>query len=479
MDRVAWAAGQSFRPVTIAGDLPSPSDIAEAQWVILAPPSAFAHPELAAIIREATSRRWSVDIFYADTALLHPDRPPTVRLKTGLDRTQLMARDYLGPLLVVRAAAFGRLGGLRAEARSAGLYDLVWRALDLGLRIDRITEVLAALPAEQAEATLDDRLTVLRARIAASGAPLQVCQAPTAGVLQVERTFNDPPPVTIVIPTMQSASPSGPPYLATLLDTLEKTDWPMSRLNVLVGDDTEAAEGQIYRPRPYALQRLATPRPAAEPFNFARKMNLLCRNAGTEHLVLMNDDVEVVSPGWLKALMTFAVEPDVGAVGARLLFPSGRLQHAGVVGGLMGLCAHPWLDQPSVRATYDDWAVIQREWSAVTGAVLATRRSALARVNGFDERFSLDFNDVDLCFKLRTLGLRIVYTPAAELIHHEKVSRGDHLPRADEQAIFLRRWLALLDNDPAIHPKLALHSYDLAPAANADPEWFGTLRGGG
>ena len=189
--------------------------------------------------------------------------------------------------------------------------------------------------------------------------------------------------------------------------------------------------------------------------------------------MLLNDDVEVRDPAWLKALMTFAVSQDVGAVGARLLFGDGRLQHAGVVAGLFGLCAHAWFGQPADRPTYQDWALVQREWSIVTGAVLATRRSVLERVNGFDPAFSLDFNDVDLCLKMRLQGLRVVYTPFAEMTHHEKASRGDHPTVAAEMAIFLRRWRELLDDDPSYHPGMNRNSADLAPIPPARAWYLG------
>ena len=445
---------------------------------MLGPPDGYAHPRIADLIAQAVEDHPLTDLFHPDAALLHAGRPPSVWLNAGLDRTLLAACDAPGPLTIVRGEALAALGGLRAQAGTAQLYDLVWRALDAGLRVERLSEVLVAVPAGEAEASPRDRRAVLEARIATRREPLVVAPGRAAGALQLARVFDDPPPVTLVVPTLQGIAPNGRPHLSNLLDSVAATDWPMDRLHVLVGDDSDDPHGVLTAIRPFKVERIGTRRAAGEPFNYAAKMNRLWRRAGTEHLVLLNDDVEVTSPGWLKTLMTFAVEPDVGAVGARLLFPSGRLQHAGVVGGLFGLCAHAWLGQPADRPTYRDWALVQREWSAVTGAVMATRGSVLERVNGFDERFSLDFNDIDLCFRMRVLGLRVVYTPEAELVHHEKASRGDHLPKAEEQAVFLRRWRALLDDDPAYHPDMSRNSYELTPALPPEKAWFADLRAG-
>jgi O-antigen biosynthesis protein len=219
------------------------------------------------------------------------------------------------------------------------------------------------------------------------------------------------------------------------------------------------------------VQRIITTRAADTAFNYAAKMNSLWRQATTEYLVLMNDDVVVRGPGWLRALMTFAMDEEVCGVGARLLYGDGTLQHAGIPGGLFGACAHAWIQQPAGEKTYDDWALVHREWSMVTGAVFATRRSVLELVNGFDERFSLEFNDVDLCLRLKLLGYKIIYTPFAEMVHYEKSSRRDALPRGDQVALFLKRWSELLNNDPAFHPGFNMLSTSLMPLHVRDA-WY-------
>jgi GT2 family glycosyltransferase len=175
----------------------------------------------------------------------------------------------------------------------------------------------------------------------------------------------------------------------------------------------------------------------------------------------------------LKALLTFSMQADVGGCGGRLLFPDGRVQHAGMAGGLFGGVTHLWINQPADAPSYQDWAVSQREWSMVTGAVFATRRSVLEAANGFDERFSLEFNDVDLCLRLRLMAYRIAYTPFAQAFHRERASRGDQEVAADQTALFLSRWRAILADDPAYHPKLTRTSGNAAPAG--EPDWYDRL----
>jgi GT2 family glycosyltransferase len=239
----------------------------------------------------------------------------------------------------------------------------------------------------------------------------------------------------------------------------------------LVGDALE--DGSIYQGRrwPFRFKRIVAGSPCNRQFNYAEKINKLWRNAESEHLVLMNDDIDITTPDWLQALLTFSMQDNVGVVGARLLYPNGSVQHAGIPGGLFDMCAHAWLGQPANAPTYQNWGLVHREWSMVTGAVVASRKSVLESVNGFDERFRLEFNDVDLCLRLRMLGYRNVYTPFAELIHYEKASRGELLPRGSELALFRSRWQEFLDQDPAFHPRLARHTFQIAPVDHR-AEWW-------
>ena len=157
-------------------------------------------------------------------------------------------------------------------------------------------------------------------------------------------------------------------------------------------------------------------------------------------MLLFNDDLEVISPDWLTAMLEYSQEPDIGAVGAKLLYPDGRLQHIGMVLGVAGLAAHAFHQHPGVSAGYAGSAIIARNYSAVTGACLMTRRRVFDEVGGFDERFPIDFNDVDYCLRLRRAGYRVVFTPWAQLYHHESASFGVRRQDLAGLAEMRRRW---------------------------------------
>ncbi|MGU3539933.1 glycosyltransferase family 2 protein [Methylobacterium sp. A54F] len=440
--------------------------LASNPWDVLfvAPAGVRICPDLLRLVQPYLDARPDVGIFYGDEASLGPDGV-AFHCKPSFSPALLFAGGYVGFPLLIRASVLPKLESPPgAGAPEAAWFGLCLAALSAGVGIDRIPHTLIVHPGKPPTVGATQRAQVLAGWFGETGAPYRVRPGLTAESLELYRPLADPPPVTLVIPTRQSAPAAGePPHIVRLLDSLASSTYPPGRIRVLVGDDLADDAAYAGRRDPFALARVHTPLPPGERFNYAAKMNRLWRLAETEHLILMNDDIVVRAPGWIEALLTFATDPEVGGVGARLLYPDGRIQHAGMFGGIYGVCAHPWYLQAADAPTYDDWALKQRDCSAVTGAVFATRRSVLEAANGFDEGFSLDFNDVDLCFRLRMLGYRIVYTPYAEMIHHEKASRHAHVAPGSQVARYLRRWDDVLTEDPMYSPQLRTDTDVVAP----------------
>jgi hypothetical protein len=450
---------------------------AAADWLLLIPKAARICPAGLDAMLALADERADAEIIYADesfTAMCGPEIPPP-RLKPEFNPELLLAYNYIGMPVLMRRKSFLQLDGLRSGCGSAVLHDLWLRAWKHGCKFVRLPRVVLHNETTGLLAKQGDTLRVV-ARFCREELPHYVARLGlTASSVHVARRFDVNPEVTLIIPTGQTAcgemaapgeDPSVP-HVIYLLQSLQRSSWPMDRLRVLIADDRDDGSAYMSQNWPFRLDRLITQRPPDQPFNYARKMNQAWRHSQTDALILMNDDMRVRSRGWIEALMTFALEPEIGGVGGRLLFPDGRLQHAGVVGGPHGTAVHAWFGQSEQRATYQNWALIHRDWSMVTGALFATRRAVLEHVNGFDERFALEFNDLDLCLRLRLLGYRIVYTPFAELIHFEKSSRGPAPTPAEELLRFRRRWKDVIADDPAYHPELACDGYNVGPLLRA------------
>jgi GT2 family glycosyltransferase len=181
-------------------------------------------------------------------------------------------------------------------------------------------------------------------------------------------------------------------------------------------------------------------------------------------LVFLNDDTEVVSPGWIEAMLVYALDPAVGAVGARLLFDDGRIQHVGVV-GVGGNPGHPYHGMPADTPGHGANALVPGNFLAVTGACMMTRRACFSEVGGLSTWFPSNYNDLDYCFKLDRAGYRIVATPDAVLEHFESSSRSGSVATRELELI-RRRWGRLLRDDPFYGPGFPSGIADFEPATS-------------
>lgn len=205
------------------------------------------------------------------------------------------------------------------------------------------------------------------------------------------------------------------------------------------------------------------------PFNYSQLNNMAVRVARGEIIGLINNDIEVIEPDWLGEMVSHALRPEVGAVGAKLLFPNNRLQHGGVLLGVGGVANHAHLNLPADHHGYFARMSVIQQFSAVTAACLVIRKTLYDQVGGLDEtNLTVAFNDVDFCIRLTKLGYKNVWTPYARLYHHESATRGQDLS-PEKRARFEREvkymmdtWGKDLSDDPAYNPNLNLDFPDFS-----------------
>jgi len=381
------------------------------------------------------------------------------RLKPDWSPELLLSTDYVGRPALVSAAVLGAVTAGGAAAGSAWEYDLLLRATDHPRRVHHVAGVLVhrgmgpAVPPGSGE-TLDECPGARDARQAVVAAldrrhePGHVDPGPTPGTHRVQRRVARHPLVSVVIPFRDGA-----PLLRRCVESVLRTT-DAGVVDILLVDnasrepETAAVVGVLSKTP--GVRVVEDPR----PFNWAAINNSAAQQVAGDLLLFLNDDVEARHPGWLTAMVAHAVRREVGAVGARLVYPGGELQHAGVVIGLGGAAGHVLRGLPGDRSGYLDQAVVARDVSAVTGACLLTRRSCFDEVGGFDEAFALDLNDIDYCLRLRAAGYTTVVTPLAELVHDESPTRGSS-GNIDSILAFLERWeTQLRTGDPYLNRNL-------------------------
>jgi GT2 family glycosyltransferase len=266
------------------------------------------------------------------------------------------------------------------------------------------------------------------------------------------------PEVSVVIPTRDRAN-----LLAACVRGLkEKTDYPSFNVVVVDNGSTQlAARALLDNLR--ADQRFhVLDRP--EPFNYAKLSNDGARVTNSPMLVFLNNDVRMADANWLKAIIRLAMKPQVGVVGAKLLFPNGKIQHAGIVLGMGGISGHIYRRRRARETGYLQQAANTREMAAITGACIAIDRSKFEAVGGFDaENLPIDLNDIDLCLRIAERGWINVWAADAVLTHVQSASRGIERNPFDlyrqERTYFVRRWIEAIRDDPYFHPGFSLSAH--------------------
>jgi O-antigen biosynthesis protein len=389
-----------------------------------------------------------VDLIYTDEDRLNSQgRHVEPVFKPDWSPDLLLSCAYLGHLVVLSRDAMNRTGGLRDGFENADPYDLALRLSDQPSIIRHIPSVLyhartrsegTGLPERHAAGRRALEDTMRRRNWSAS-----VEDGPLPNRYHIRWLPRQEPLASLII---CSRSPA---LLARCLEGIGKrTVYPRRELIVvqhLTGEGDAAMEAVIAEHKARCIRY-------AGPFHFSRMNNLAVKAAGGDVLVFLNDDVEPLVDSWLADLVGQVQRPEIGAAGARLLYPSGALQHAGITIGIGDGCGH--VGRGTYTCRYWPWLDLTRNVSAVTGACLAVRKQLFDEVGGFDDRFPVNHNDVDLCLRMERSGYRIVYESSAILRHYECQTRRGGVSFRERQQWY-SRWAGEIDRgDPYYSPNL-------------------------
>jgi ADP-heptose:LPS heptosyltransferase/GT2 family glycosyltransferase len=364
----------------------------------------------------------------------------------------LLATNYIGRFWCARPDLLERIGARLEDWRSFGEYDLVLRCTEKAQSIRHVPRVLCERGTSQIEDVEYERTALTRA-MARRGIDGELTEGCAPGYYRLRRHCRFRGLVSVIMPTGGNVA-----LLSKCLSGLfERTAYQNFELVILHNSST--------RPEAFSYFETIADDPRVKiidskgPFNFSRICNLGVAESKGELLLFLNDDVEVIEPDWIDALIQHAERPEVGAVGARLLYPEGTVQHAGIFWAGRG-GRHAFRFAAGSDPGYFGLSLTPRNVIAVTGACVMMRRSWFDAIGGFDENHSIVYNDVDLCLRCRSNGGVVVYEPAATLIHHETATRHDMRDEYDVEG-FREKWGPLLKaGDPYYHPNLALDRED-------------------
>jgi glycosyltransferase involved in cell wall biosynthesis len=399
------------------------------------------------------------ELVYTDEATFTSDGLVVPYLKPDWSPDYLETCMYIGHLTVYRRSMIQDVGGLRAHVDGSQDWDLALRVTELTDRVVHVPEVLyfwrathgsAALAVANKRWAVDAGRRALEERLTRQGTPGTCEPGPLPGTFRLRREVRGRPLVTVIIPTAGHRRTVRGRRADLIADcstsVLSRTTYQPFEVVCVVDSRLPSRVERFLAELDERVRIVRT----ARPFNFSHRINLGAANATGEYLVLLNDDTEVITPDWMTYMLEVGQDPGVGAVGAKLRFGDGSVQHAGVAiarGGASHLGFGLSGDEPG----YAGMLVLTNNRCAITGACLLTPTDLFRSVGGLSLDFPTAFNDVDYCYKLSARGYRIVMVPAAELYHFESSTRVPW-DEGTEGARLAERWPDGLARDPFYNP---------------------------
>ncbi len=426
----------------------------------------------------AINSRPDAELIYSDEDRIDADgERHDPHFKPDFSPEYFRSINYLDRLTVHRAVNIRSVGGWRTGFEGSEDHDLNLRIFETipANRIVHISKILchrrAAAGSSEAVGIGEDAASraaerTLREHAVRAKLDAEVLAVPGTPYYRLRYAVGDPPPlVSIIIATRDHLD-----LLSTAVSSIvERTRYPNTEI-IIVDNASRDAAALAY------LESLSTKpgfRVLRHPhvFNYSAINNEAARHANGEILALLNNDIEVIEPEWLTEMVSLARQPPIGCVGAKLYYPDDTIQHAGVILGLGGVAGHAHRHVKRDASGYFHRLRVPQDVSAVTAACLVVRKSVYFEVGGLDEeKLAVAFNDVDFCLKVREAGYRNIWTPFAELYHHESKSRGPERKGPDrerllaEAKVMRERWLQALMTDPFYSIHLTHDTEDFAIA---------------
>ncbi len=388
----------------------------------------------------------------------------------------LRANNYICHFTVFKKSLLDVVGGFRKEFDGSQDHDLVLRLTEKAQNIVHIPKILYRWRVSKASVASDPyaKPYTITAGINAVKEHLErvglkgTVESSTVhpNIYRIKYDIIGKPLVSIIIPNYNHVN-----ELSRCINSIiTKSTYDNYEIVIIENNSNEETFRYYDTLKKYPNVKVVVYKPEPNEFNYSAINNFGFKFTSGEHIILLNNDVEIISPDWIQEMLMYSQRSDVGAVGAMLYYPNNTIQHAGVVIGLLTLAGHAFKHFPKGTAGYFGRAAYQQNLSAVTAACIMMPRKVYEEVGGLDESFKVAFNDIDLCMRIRKAGYLIVFTPYCELYHYESISRGndEDTPQKKERfkgeiQRFLTRWKKELEaGDPYYNPNLTLDYEDFS-----------------
>ncbi len=436
-------------------------EVAQGEWVGLFDHDDLLEPDaLFEVVRHLQTNP-QTDLIFSDEDKITEEGLAAPQFKPDWSPDFLLSYNYLCHFTTIRREMVEKAGRFRPQFDGAQDYDLFLRVTEMTDRIHHLPRILYHW--RRSESSTSDNIRrkpqaleagrrAVEGHLRRRGEHGHVTVDWQTHAYWVKRELREPRRISIIIATRDRID-----LLSRCIASItNKTSYPNYEIIVVDNESKSDEAREYFRNFEHRLLHFQG------PFNFSALNNLAVEQSTSPWLLFLNNDVEVIDSDWLTIMAEHVQRPEVGAVGARLLYPNDTVQHAGVILGVGGIAEHAFRHFPADSPGVCRQLQVTRNYSSVTGACLLTRREVFEQVGGFDEeRLPVTFSDVDLCLKMRRAGYLIVYTPFARLYHHESATRRRSV-EALETEVMRERWPEYLERDPYYNPNLSRERADFS-----------------
>lgn len=458
----------------ISGNTNACIDMAEGEYISLFDHDDLLHPAALHEVMTAVCQQ-GADFIYTDENTFHktPKDAFCPHFKPDFAPDNLRANNYICHFTTFRKDLLDKVGKFRPECDGSQDFDMMLRLTEKAEKIVHIPRILyywrahANSVAEDVGAkpyVIDAAKRAIHDHLERVGLKGEVLDTPVPSMYRLRYEIIGNPLISIIIPNYENKT-----TLQTCLNSIfEKSTYRNFEV-IVIENNSKSSEIFDYYREIQSRWRNVKVITWNGPFNYSAINNFGVQSSGGEHILLLNNDTEVISPDWIQEMLMYSQRGDVGAVGAKLYYPDNTVQHAGLGIGLLSLAGHLHRNFERSSPGYMGRLIYAQNLSGVTAACMMIRRTVWNKIGGLDESLAVTFNDVDMCMRIRAAGYLIVWTPFAELYHYESKSRGqDDNPEKEarfhgEVARFQERWKAeLAAGDPYYNPNFSLDCEDFS-----------------
>lgn len=459
----------------ISGNTNAALALATGDYIVLGDHDDLFRPDALFECAKLINENDDVEVIYTDEDKYDYGKKKRIdpNFKPDFNLYLLRSGNYICHMFVFSMELHKKVGMFRSEFDGAQDFDMIFRCVETAKKVYHIPKILYSWRCHENSTALNPESKMYayvagRAAVAAHlermGVKGQVAiDEKHPGLYQVKYDLVEKPLISIIIPNMNHTDD-----LDKCIRSIEKQDYTNYEI-IIVENNSNEDTFSYYDKIKKEFNNIVVADYGTHPFNYSKINNFGMSNAKGKYALLLNNDTEMIENNCLSSLVSYAIQENVGIVGAKLLFADKTIQHAGVIVGLGGVAGHGFVGADSEYEGYQAYTINPREYSAVTAACLMIKKEYFDAVGGFEEKLAVAFNDVDLCLKVRELGKLVVYNPDAVLFHYESKSRGyedtpEKISRYQEECnIMVNKWEKIIyKGDPYYNPNLTLMKADFS-----------------